>query len=96
MGLFAATGILKGYDQLLNIVLDETVEHLRGWLSIFVSAFDDGVYPVDPFDPYKITSKTRNLGLTVARGNSVMLICPVDGTQEIENPFAKAQESVME
>jgi len=25
-----ATGILKGYDQLLNLVLDNTVEHLRG------------------------------------------------------------------
>ncbi len=30
------TGVLKGYDQLLNLVLDETVEYLRGsgWLQI--------------------------------------------------------------
>ncbi|KAL5132628.1 Sm-like protein LSM7 [Glycine soja] len=26
-------GTLKGYDQLLNLVLDEAVEFLRGWLS---------------------------------------------------------------
>ena len=26
----AVTGVLKGYDQLLNLVLDETVEYLRG------------------------------------------------------------------
>ena len=25
-----ATGTLKGYDQLLNLVLDNTVEHMRG------------------------------------------------------------------
>ena len=24
------TGVLKGYDQLMNLVLDETVEYLRG------------------------------------------------------------------
>jgi small nuclear ribonucleoprotein (snRNP)-like protein len=24
------TGVLKGYDALLNIVLDDTEEHLRG------------------------------------------------------------------
>ena len=27
---FTATGILKGFDQLLNLVLDGTIEHLRG------------------------------------------------------------------
>lgn len=28
--LFAVLGVLKGYDQLLNLVLDETTEFLRG------------------------------------------------------------------
>jgi hypothetical protein len=28
--LYAVTGILKGYDQLLNLVLDEVEEHLQG------------------------------------------------------------------
>ena len=30
---FAVEGVLKGYDQLLNLVLDETIEYLRGsWM----------------------------------------------------------------
>mmetsp|Transcript_24017 Transcript_24017/g.47079 ORF Transcript_24017/g.47079 Transcript_24017/m.47079 type:complete len:105 (+) Transcript_24017:3-317(+) len=63
-------GILKGYDQLVNVVLDDTEEYLR-----------------DAIDPYKVTNKTRSLGLTVVRGTSVLLISPVDGTKEIANPF---------
>jgi len=69
------TGVLKGYDQLVNLVLDDSVETIR-----------------DPYDPYKLTDKTRSLGLTVLRGTSVMLIAPVDGTQEIANPFLAAAE----
>ena len=30
----AVEGVLKGYDQLLNLVLDETVEYARGTLLI--------------------------------------------------------------
>jgi U6 snRNA-associated Sm-like protein LSm7 len=69
------TGILKGYDPLVNLVLDETKEFVR-----------------DPYDPYKLTDATRNLGLTVARGTAVMMVCPVDGTQEIANPFLQQEE----
>ncbi|CAK9040254.1 unnamed protein product [Durusdinium trenchii] len=47
-------------------------------------------YLRDPEDPYKVSDETRTLGLVVARGTSVMLICPVDGTEEIANPFASA------
>ena len=32
MNLVTVTGTLKGYDQLLNLVLDEAVEFLRGML----------------------------------------------------------------
>lgn len=28
--MFIVTGTLKGYDQLLNLVLDEAIEYLRG------------------------------------------------------------------
>lgn len=28
--VFVVTGILRGYDQLMNLVIDETQEHLRG------------------------------------------------------------------
>lgn len=69
------TGVLKGYDPLLNLVLDSTEEFLR-----------------DPFDPYKLTGGTRTLGLTVARGTAVMMVCPVDGTMEIANPFLQQEE----
>lgn len=31
--LFAVQGTLKGYDQLLNLVMDETIEYLRGKLT---------------------------------------------------------------
>jgi len=65
-----ASGILKGFDQLLNLVLDGTTEYLR-----------------DPDDPFKLTEDTRNLGLVVCRGTSVVLICPADGMEAITNPF---------
>jgi U6 snRNA-associated Sm-like protein LSm7 len=61
-----------GYDQLLNLVLDQTIEYLR-----------------DPDDEYKISEDTRQLGLVVCRGTSVVLICPLDGMEEIPNPFVQ-------
>ncbi|KAK7441715.1 U6 snRNP-associated protein Lsm7, variant 2 [Stygiomarasmius scandens] len=62
------TGILKGYDQLLNLVLDEVEEEFQ-----------------EP-QPYK-----RSLGLVVLRGPTIILLSPVDGSEEIANPFV-AQE----
>lgn len=35
---------------------------------------------------------TRDLGLVVARGTLLVLISPVDGSEEIENPFAQPAE----
>ncbi|KAI0351593.1 U6 snRNA-associated Sm-like protein LSm7 [Trametes cingulata] len=64
------TGVLKGYDQLLNLVLDEVQENLQS---------PDG------------QSSTRNLGLVVLRGPTITLLSPVDGFEEIANPFL-AQE----
>lgn len=65
-----AAGILKGYDPLLNLVLDNTIEFLR-----------------DSDESYKVAEDTRNLGLVVCRGTSVVLICPQDGMESIQNPF---------
>ena len=48
----------------------------------------------DPTDPYKLTDDARSLGLVVCRGTSVMLIAPVDGTEEIANPFAEEEEVI--
>jgi len=62
------TGILKGYDQLLNLVLDEVQEEVQ--------------------EP---EIHIRSLGLTVLRGPTITLLSPVDGLEEIANPFV-AQE----
>lgn len=63
-------GVLKGYDKLDNLVLDNCIEYIR-----------------DPEDPYKLTDKTRSLGLVVCRSTQICLICPLDGMEEIANPF---------
>ena len=63
------TGTLKGYDQLVNLVLDDCIEFVR-----------------DPSDEYRITDETRQVGLVVCRGTSVMLVSPMEGTTEIPNP----------
>ncbi|KAJ3326606.1 Sm-like protein lsm7 [Blyttiomyces sp. JEL0837] len=63
------TGLLKGFDPLLNLVLDETVEE----------QFTESESVKDPV--------MRSLGLVVCRGTTVILISPVDGTEEIANPF---------
>lgn len=65
------TGVLKGYDPLMNLVLDEAKETMRD---------DEG------------KETTRALGLTVARGTLIVLISPVDGSEEIANPFAQAED----
>ena len=65
------TGTLKGYDQLMNLVLDDVKEVLRD---------DEG------------NSSTRPLGLIVARGTLLVLISPVDGSEEIANPFNQGIE----
>ncbi|KAG8999116.1 Sm-like protein lsm7 [Tulasnella sp. 427] len=64
MGGREVTGVLKGYDQLLNLVLDEVEETLQ----------ESGVQ--------------RRVGLAVIRGPQITVLSPVDGSEEIENPFA--------
>jgi len=64
-------GTLKGYDQLMNLVLDDVKETMRD---------DEG------------NETTRPLGLIVARGTLLVLISPLDGSEEIENPFQQAAE----
>merc|ERR1711920_208131 len=74
MGGREVEGILKGYDALLNLVLDDTKEFLKA-----------------PDDPSKLLDESRPLGLTVCRGTSVMLVCPTNGFEEIENPFLQEE-----
>lgn len=92
-----AAGILKGYDPLLNLVLDNTTEYLRGDFTNCISSLYDYRYLLmclfflDPDDPYKLNQDTRMLGLVVCRGTSVVLICPVDGMESIQNPFIQQE-----
>lgn len=64
-------GTLKGYDQLMNLVLDDVKETMRD---------DEG------------NESSRSLGLIVARGTLLVLISPVDGSEEIANPFQQADD----
>ncbi|KAL7938374.1 U6 snRNA-associated Sm-like protein LSm7 [Trichoderma chlorosporum] len=64
-------GTLKGYDALMNLVLDEVQETLRD---------EEG------------NESSRPLGLVVVRGTLLVLISPVDGSEEIANPFAQPEE----
>ena len=41
-----------------------------------------------------VADKTRTLGLTVARGTAVVLVGPVEGSEEIANPFTRQQEEI--
>ena len=68
-------GILKGFDKIDNVVLDECTEFLR-----------------DPADPYKLTDETRVLGLVVCKGTQIALLAPVQGMEEIANPFLGDEE----
>ncbi|KAF2641926.1 U6 snRNA-associated Sm-like protein LSm7 [Massarina eburnea CBS 473.64] len=64
-------GTLKGYDQLMNLVLDEVKEAM---------ADEEG------------NVRHRKLGLIVARGTLLVVISPVDGSEEIANPFIQEEE----
>jgi U6 snRNA-associated Sm-like protein LSm7 len=86
-------GTLKGYDALMNLVLDDVQEVLRGilisppfpvlivQLLIYLCYSDD-----------EGNTSSRSLGLVVARGTLLVLVSPVDGSEEIANPFVQAEE----
>ena len=83
---------MKGYDTLLNIVLDDTIEYLRGNIInnyLLTGEFIHCItlYVIDSDDTYKVTDDTRHLGLVVCRGTTIIAICPVDGMESIANPF---------
>ena len=77
------TGILKGADQICNLVLDEAIEILRGKFHFLPCL-------IDAKDPYVLSSETRKLGVMMARGPTVMAICNEEGFVEVENPYAEA------
>lgn len=66
------SGILTGFDPLLNLVLDNALEYL---------------YLRDTDGRRRITDETRSLGQVVCRGTTIVVICPHDGIEAIDNPF---------
>ena len=83
--LAAQVGTLKGFDQLVNLVLDECVEYLRGeaararWpvcAACLCPNPHPGRCPADPADPYRITEESRTLGVVVCRGTNVTVRPP--------------------
>lgn len=82
------TGLLKGYDQLMNLVLDDVKESMRGMSCPPCPVSSLGlIYPDDEGN-----DNTRSLGLIVARGTLIVLISPADGSEEIANPFVQPEE----
>lgn len=64
---------------------------LRGSDPLVNLVLEDTVeYLRDPRDLSLLTDQTRALGLVVCRGTQVSFVCPVDGSEEIENPFVQA------
>ena len=64
-------GTLKGFDGLVNVVLDDTTEEL----------------PAPAGAPAGAAPPTRYLGLVVCRGPNVLVLGPDEGLREIANPF---------
>ncbi|KAH7832073.1 U6 snRNA-associated Sm-like protein LSm7 [Monocercomonoides exilis] len=68
-------GLLKGFDTVNNLVLDECIEITRD------------VSEENPKD------STRNLGLVICRGTSIICSYPTEGTEEIDNPYTEKLEN---
>lgn len=72
----------------MNLVLDDVQELLRGMLDEHMAwLFTDCVYADDEGN-----ESSRSLGLMVARGTLLVLISPVDGSEQIPNPFNAGEE----
>ena len=85
------TGTLKGYDQLMNLVLDDVKELLRGMVVASVCFFLGVCQLIHSLDD-EGNESTRSLGLIVARGTLLVLISPLDGSEQIANPFNNQEE----
>lgn len=66
-------GILKGYDQLLNLVIDQACEQDGTLTSQILSLI--------------LGKRRRNLGLAVLKGSQIIHISPSENLAEISNPF---------
>jgi small nuclear ribonucleoprotein (snRNP)-like protein len=84
----------------MNLVLDNVEEVTRGMFR----KGNHGLLRMPRNHPLQLNNKTnissdeegntstRKLGLLVARGTLLVLISPVDGSEEIENPFVQGED----
>lgn len=81
-------GVLKGHDQLMNMVLDDVEEAIRSecMLGPRLEAWHLTYRSGRPSDPETgdLTGETRSLGLAVLRGTALTVINPADGYEEIQ------------
>jgi len=74
----------------MNLVLDNVEEVTRGMPFSPSILSDYKTYTATNTHPDEEgNTSTRSLGLLVARGTLLVLIAPVDGSEEIENPFVQ-------
>ena len=84
MSLSIVTGILKGYDQLLNLVLEDVTETMR----------DTEDHNVLTRHTRKLTTSSNDTAAPsrlVCRGTAVMVVSLAQGTQEVSNPFGEQE-----
>lgn len=81
------SGVLRGYDQLVNLVLDDAVE--SAWRGRVAESCVE-LTRRDEMQGFGETDK-RELGRVVCRGMAVAVVCPKDGFEEIQNPFAQEE-----
>jgi U6 snRNA-associated Sm-like protein LSm7 len=80
-------GTLKGFDGLVNAVLDDTTEYLFESTTDSASLFDTLSTTTTTTTTSATIPTSRYLGLVVCRGTNITVIGPDDGFLEISNPF---------
>ena len=83
---------MKGYDALMNLVLDDVSEVLRGQWNLGELFFERFLLINMHSADEEGNESSRPLGLVVARGTLLVLVSPVDGSEEIANPFVQQEE----
>ncbi|KAL9652586.1 hypothetical protein ABK040_000153 [Willaertia magna] len=73
-------GTLRGFDTMMNVVLDDCSEFIRDNEDHHKRKTDDNN-----------KQYIRKLGIVVCRGTSLMHLCPLDNTEEIANPFEEEE-----
>jgi U6 snRNA-associated Sm-like protein LSm7 len=97
--VYLVKGTLKGYDALMNLVLDDVHEVVRGMLIPYEELLTHTESTLlyhghanTPSTDDEGNESTRSLGLVVVRGTLLVLVSPVDGSEEIANPFVQAED----